>query len=258
MKVVFIGAGNVATHLATVMDSKEFDIVQIYSYTIKSAQTLSVKLGKSTPCTNQIMDIDSCADLYIFSIKDSALQQVISQMKPNKGVWAHTAGSMPMSIFEGYTEHYGVIYPLQTFSKSKAIDWTNIPIFVEASDEKTLSVLQSVASKFSKSVHELSSEKRKYVHLTGVFACNFTNYMYNVSADILQQAGLPFEVALPLIDETCAKVHTLSPIEAQTGPAVRYDQNVMNRHLDLIEDKTLKDIYRLISDKIHENHKRQQ
>ena len=254
MKIVFIGAGNVATHLASTMDSTGFEIIQIFSQTIESAKALSEKLSKKPVYTNQIDQIDNRADLYIFSIKDSALQQVVSQIKPNSGIWVHTAGSMSINIFNGYADRFGVIYPLQTFSKSKSIDWTNIPIFLEASDSDTLEVLKSVANKLSKSVHELSSDKRKYVHLTGVFACNFTNYMYSVSADILQQAGLPFEVALPLIDETCAKVHTLSPKEAQTGPAIRFDENVMNRHIDLIEDAKLKEIYRLISEKIHENH----
>lgn len=254
MKVVFIGAGNVATHLASVMDSTGFEIIQIFSQTIESAKALSEKLSKKPTYINQIDQIDNRADLYIFSIKDSALQQVVSQIKPNSGIWTHTAGSMSIDLFSGYADHFGVIYPLQTFSKNKPIDWTNIPIFLEASDTDTLDVLKSVADQLSKSVYELSSDKRKYVHLTGVFACNFTNYMYSVSADILQQAGLPFEVALPLIDETCAKVHTLSPKEAQTGPAIRFDENVMNRHIDLIEDAKLKEIYRLISEKIHENH----
>lgn len=254
MKIVFIGAGNVATHLASVMDSTGFEIIQIFSQTIESAKALSKKLSRKPVYTNQIDQIDNGADLYIFSIKDSALQQVASQIKPNLGIWIHTAGSMSIDLFNGYADHFGVIYPLQTFSKNKSIDWTNIPIFLEASDTDTLEVLKLVANRLSKSVYELSSDKRKYVHLTGVFACNFTNYMYSVSADILQQAGLPFEVALPLIDETCAKVHTLSPKEAQTGPAIRFDENVMNRHINLIEDAKLKEIYRLISEKIHENH----
>ncbi|WP_101689000.1 Rossmann-like and DUF2520 domain-containing protein [Dysgonomonas massiliensis] len=254
MKIVFIGAGNVATHLASAMDSTGFEIIQIFSQTIESAKALSEKLSKKPIYTNQIDQIDNRADLYIFSIKDSALQQVVSQIKPNSGIWIHTAGSMSIDLFRGYANRFGVIYPLQTFSKNKQVDWTNIPIFLEASDIDTLDVLKSVAGQLSKSVYELSSDKRKYVHLTGVFACNFTNYMYSASADILQQAGLPFEVALPLIDETCAKVHTLSPKEAQTGPAIRFDENVMNRHIDLIEDAKLKEIYRLISEKIHENH----
>lgn len=254
MKVVFIGAGNVATHLASVMDSAGFDIIQIFSQTIESAKALSEKLGKKPIYINQIDQIDNGADTYIFSIKDSALQQIISQIKSNSGIWVHTAGSMPIDLFQGYANRFGVVYPLQTFSKNKPVDWTNIPIFLEASDADTLKTLKVVANKLSKSVYELSSDKRKYVHLTGVFACNFTNYMYSVSADILQQAGLPFEVALPLIDETCAKVHTLSPKEAQTGPAIRFDENVMNRHIDLIEDAKLKEIYRLISEKIHANH----
>lgn len=255
MKVTFIGAGNVATHLATTMLEKGYEIAQIYSYSEESAKSLADKLNKPDIYTNRISDIYPDSDLYIFALKDSVLQEVASQLSSNNGIWIHTAGSMPLDIFKGLNKHYGVIYPLQTFSKNKPLNWDNIPLFLEASDTDTLSKLQQVAQSISSNVYELNSDKRKYVHLTGVFACNFTNYMYSVSADILKDAGLPFEVALPLIEETCAKVHTLSPIEAQTGPAVRYDENVMQKHLSLIDDEQLKELYHLISKKIYENHK---
>lgn len=255
MKVVFIGAGNVATHMATAMSACGFNVIQIYSRTDESARILASKIGESTTYTNQISNINPNADIYIFSLKDSVLQEIASSITPNSGIWVHTAGSMPLEIFEGLNQHYGVIYPLQTFSKNKPLDWSNVPIFLEASDQKTLDILYGVALQISSKVYELSSEKRKYVHLTGVFACNFTNYMYSVSADILKKADLPFDVALPLIEETCNKVHTLSPIEAQTGPAVRYDENVMKKHLNLIDDEQLKELYRLMSEKIYENHK---
>lgn len=250
MKVVFVGAGNVATNLAIELYRLDFDIVQVYSRTQESADELAHQV-KAIATTNLSNIIDS-ADLYIFSVKDAVLKDVLSQIPHNKGLWIHTAGSLPLSILEGFTEKYGVFYPLQTFSKGRNITWKNIPIFVEASDIESEELLMAIAKQLSEKVAILSSDLRQYVHLTGVFACNFVNHMYALSAEVLKKANLTFDVALPLIDETASKVHEMNPEEAQTGPAVRYDENVMNKHLAMLDNDKMADIYRLISDSIHQ------
>lgn len=251
MKVVFIGAGNVATHLVEELYHKSFDIVQVYSRTAESAGALATKVD-AMPVTD-IKSVVNDADIYIFSVKDSVLEEVASLLPANNGIWIHTAGSLPMNILCKYTSRFGVLYPFQTFSKNRPVDWTDIPVFVEASDSESLSVLMDVAGELSDKVCELSSDKRRYVHLTGVFACNFTNHMYALSKQFLAKADLPFEAALPLIDETASKVHTLTPEEAQTGPAIRFDENIINKHLELIDDVNIKEIYKLISGNIHRN-----
>lgn len=249
MKVVFIGAGNVATHLATELYKKSFDIIQIYSRTIESASVLA-KQVHAIAITDTASIIND-ADLYIFSVKDSVLDDIASLLPRNKGIWAHTAGSVPLDIFNKYTENYGVIYPFQTFSKNRSMDWHNIPIFIEASNANSLITIQAIARQLSYKVSELSSDNRKYIHLTGVFACNFTNHMYALSELFLKKIDLPFDLAIPLIDETASKIHSLTPDEAQTGPAIRYDKNVIDKHLEMIEDEKIKEIYRLISENIH-------
>ena len=249
MKIVFIGAGNVATHLATELYKYDFDIAQVYSRTDESAQSLA-NLVEAEAITD-IKNIIDEADLYIFSVKDSILEELASRLSSNNGIWIHTAGSIPLNIFEKYVSKYGVLYPFQTFSKNRKIEWGKVPIFIEASDSKVLQSLEKTAHILSDKVTTISSDQRKYLHLTGVFACNFVNHMYTLSSDILKKAGLPFDVALPLIDETAAKVHSIMPKDAQTGPAIRYDENVINTHLSLIEDEKVKEIYRLISENIH-------
>ncbi|HCO66923.1 MAG TPA: DUF2520 domain-containing protein [Dysgonomonas sp.] len=249
MKTVFIGAGRLAVNLAEELYNKSTNIVQVYSRTIESAKILAEKVNSSF--TNDIREINKDADLYIFSIKDSVVGDIIKEMPANKGIWVHTSGSLPMSIFEGYTSRYGVIYPFQTFSKDRKVNFKEIPIFLESNNEEDRNLLQDISGRISDKVYNLSSEKRQYVHLTGVFACNFVNHMYAVSEKILQKEGIPYDAILPLIDETAAKVHVLSPEDAQTGPAVRYDENIINKHLELLDDPALKSIYSLISENIH-------
>jgi len=146
-----------------------------------------------------------------------------------------------------------VLYPMQTFSKAREVDFSDIPFFLEASGKMEMDILKSVATSMSRNVHEADSEQRRYLHLSAVFACNFANAMYTASARLLEEHGLSFDAMLPLIDETARKVHTLHPADAQTGPAVRYDRNVIDKHLALLADHPLyRELYELTSRIIHE------
>lgn len=253
MRIVFIGSGNLATNFAKELYAKSFKIEQVYSRTIESAKLLAKQVNAEW--TNNINEITSQADLYIFSVKDDVLEEVLRKIPSNDGLWIHTSGSLPLDIFRGHNEHFGVIYPLQTFSKSRQVHFENIPLFIEASDDKSLSEIGLLCEKVSSKIHNLSSEKRKYIHLTGVFASNFANHMYAIANNILREQEIPFDVLFTLIDETTAKIHDLMPEDAQTGPAVRYDENIINKHLALLDKRQYKSIYTLLSQSIHDSEK---
>ena len=180
----------------------------------------------------------------------------MAQLKSNEGTWVHTAGSMPMALFAGHAKHYGVCYPLQTFSKTRAVDVSKVPFFIEGSDAETEERLCQLAERLSTSVQRLSSEKRKSLHLAAVFTCNFVNHLYVLGGELLAKEGIDARLLLPLIDETAAKVHDMSPLAAQTGPAVRYDENVIQKQLAQLEaDSTKWEIYALMSQSIHQHSK---
>lgn len=249
MKIVIIGAGNLATHMTKALKEAGEEVVMIYSRSEESASALGEKTG--IPYTTDLSLLPDDADLYIFAVKDSALESVLSSVKPNSGIWAHTAGSVDMNIFKDYSERGAVYYPLQTFSKEKEVNYREIPVCVEAVRKEDEAILMSLASKLSDHPEKVTSEQRKYLHLSAVFACNFTNHMYDIASVILKENNLSFDIIRPLIKETCDKIMTLSPREAQTGPAVRYDENIINRQTGLLEDPVLKDIYKLLSKNIN-------
>lgn len=254
LTITFIGAGNVATHLAPALARKGGRINQIYSRTENSAQTLASAL--ECPFTTDLTEVSPDADIYIVSVKDSALEEVIDTLtrhaNPN-ALYVHTAGSMPMDVWKGKVRRYGVLYPMQTFSKQREVDFTSVPFFIEAACSKDTELLEELAGRLSPKVYKASSEQRKYLHIAAVFACNFTNHMYAISEHLLKAHGLPFEAMLPLIDETARKVHGLSPVEAQTGPARRDDRNVIDRHMNMLEKENpeLAALYGLVSKNIH-------
>lgn len=252
MKVVFIGAGNLATNLSEAMLSAGFEVLQVYSRTEESARNLGTKLGCLWTC--DVSSLDSTANLYIISVSDKAISEVLDKLdvQNNEAVFCHTAGSVGMNVFEGKGfDNYGVFYPMQTFSKNKKVDFRNIPIFIEYSNNVARCVLTDVAEKLSDTVYVRDSKARKALHISAVFACNFVNHMYDISARLLEEHNIPFDVMFPLVDETAAKVHEMKPKDAQTGPAVRGDVNVMKEHLLMLEkEPELKELYELISKNI--------
>ena len=256
MNAVIIGSGNLATHLAIALHEKGITISQIYSRTTSNAELLSQKLN--CKFTIHTAEIDKNADIYFYALKDSSFHSVLKKFRAPKAIHVHTSGSISMKDFYGYAENYGVFYPLQTFSKKKEIDFSNIPICIEANSDKVEKVLQNLASLLSNNIYILSSEQRKKVHLAAVFACNFTNYMYDIAHDIVLSAGVEFDILKPLIAETAQKIETLSPREAQTGPAVRYDENTINKHLILLERNThWHAIYLKLTKNIYLRHQKQ-
>ena len=230
MRIALIGRGRVATHMGKALLKAGHKVVSVNSRTLA--------------------ELPQDADVYIIAVKDRALQEVISKVtKGREGqLFLHTAGSMPLSVFEGYADNAGVLYPMQTFSMDREVDFREIPLFIEGADPR----IRAVAESLSAHVYELSTADRKYLHLAAVFACNFANHCYTLAADVLQKKGLPLDVMLPLVDETARKVHELHPTEAQTGPAVRGDQNVMQAQAALLDGKA-KEIYELLSQSIQEH-----
>lgn len=251
MEIVFVGAGRLATQFAKALHRKGHHIQAVYSRTMAAAEALCSVVGGTA--TDDITQLPPYADAYILAVKDSVLPTLIPQLvKGREGrPMFHTAGSMPMSVF-GNLRHHGVIYPMQTFSKEREVDFARIPVFIEANNPLALHVANMVASAVSDHVTELADDERRRLHLAAVFACNFANHCYTLAADILERHGLPFSVLLPLIDETAQKVHEMHPRQAQTGPAVRYDENVINAQLDLLADTPLpQEVYALMSRSIH-------
>ena len=233
MKVVLIGRGRLATNLEHALLLAHHDVVSINSRTLES--------------------LPLEADVFMVAVKDAALMDVVrTAVKGRENqLFVHTAGSMPMDLFAGLTAHYGVFYPMQTFSKERLVDFNDISVFLETNDEASMERLKMLAATLTPHIYELDSEGRKHLHLAAVFACNFVNHCYALSAEVLKAKGLPFSVMLPLVDETAQKVHELAPVEAQTGPAVRGDQNVMQMQAAMLAaNPVVKGIYEALSNDI--------
>ncbi|MDR2917002.1 MAG: DUF2520 domain-containing protein [Tannerella sp.] len=247
--VVFIGAGNVATHLSLAMKNAGFSIRQIFSRSENSAKSLAEKLNCNY--TTDVKEILPDADIYLFSLKDDVLQDIVASVPPNNGLWIHTAGSIPMDLFRGYAEYYGVIYPMQTLSKQRHTNFFKVPLFIEGNTKNNEDKIYDIAQMLSGSVTHMASDKRRHLHLAAVFACNFSNHMYSLAAKILEEQDIDWHILQPLIDETANKLYSMSPGNAQTGPAVRYDRHVIERHLSMLKDEDTRKLYLMISENIH-------
>lgn len=252
MKIALIGAGNVATCLGPRLKEAGHEITAVYSRTVESARILADRLGATY--TTDLKAVPA-SDAAIVMLKDDALKELAPAIADSlkDSLLLHTAGSVPMDIW--YTAgamKYGVLYPMQTFSKTSVIDWSQVPLFIEGSSDQTLNSIKELALTVSPDVTVLSSEGRKKLHLAAVFTCNFSNHMYAIAEQLLADEGVPFRVMLPLVRETARKVETMSPKDAQTGPAIRGDRKVIDEHLALLKDNPeFAELYRLISTDIN-------
>jgi len=251
MRISLIGAGNLATQLGPALAAKGHSFLQVYSRTADSAEQLADKLNAQA--VTQPEQIHSDVDLIICALKEDAFSTVLSRIDYGNAILVHTAGSLPMEELAEYTPNHGVLYPLQTFSKQRKVDFAEIPFFIEAANPEILKVLERLALDVSETVIPADSNQRKYLHLSAVFACNFVNYLYGVAENLVQEQGLDFQYLIPLITETAAKVKSLSPLEAQTGPAVRYNRTIMEKQLTLLkEHPDWQILYQKLSEGIHD------
>ncbi len=207
--IVLIGAGNVATHLGLAIQKTGRKIVQVYSRTETSAKQLADLLNAKFTC--EIEEINRKVDLFILSVTDDAVSEIAGKLNLGQKLVVHTSGSLPMDILRKSSENFGVLYPLQTFSKSRSVDFSTVPLCIEANSKDNLQLLEHFANDLSQKVVEVDSEKRKILHLAAVFACNFPNFMYSIAGQILADKGLDFELLRPLILETALKVQKLKP-----------------------------------------------
>ncbi len=256
LRIVLIGAGNVATHFALALKNKAHDIVQIYSRNITNAQELALKTNAEA--INDIRDIKHNAELYIIAVSDNAIGNILSSIDFSKKNVVHTAGSIPLSIFSPEIKNAGIFYPFQTFSKDRVLNFSETPLCIEANNTGFELFLIDLAKQLSNRVQKVNSEQRKYLHLSGVFACNFVNHLYHIAGNILEEHKIDRKILFPLIKETAGKIEELSPIQAQTGPAVRNDTESLKKHLDLLTLKPeYREIYKWFSEQIFKTSEKQ-
>lgn len=249
-EIVILGAGNVATHLATVLDEIGH-VGQIWSRDINNALTVSERL-KDCQAVCHLSEINRQADLYIISVVDDAIPSILDNINDVKGIIAHTSGSVSLKDLQPYINEktkLGVLYPLQTFSRHCAVDIKEIPFFIEGNSPEVTQVLEDIAGKLSSKVYRADSQVRGHLHIAAVFACNFVNHLWAI-ADIYLKENTDFNLSVfePLMKEVLRKALD-NPHSAQTGPAVRNDKRVIARHLAALRGNEA-EIYKLLSESI--------
>jgi predicted short-subunit dehydrogenase-like oxidoreductase (DUF2520 family) len=246
MRITLIGSGNVATHLAAALKNAGHSIAQVYSRNMQNAALLAYHV--KAEAIDNIGNVNPDTDIFIIAIKDDVIAPMAEQLAIHQKLMVHASGATDLYSLLAFSDNVGVFYPLQTFSKTREVDFRNVPLCIEARDEAIAKTLEELAQTISNKVYHINSEKRKTLHLAAVFACNFPNYLYTIAQQIIAKQGLDFELLRPLIQETAEKVQSADPVKVQTGPAVRNDENTMAMHQQLLEgEPLLQELYFLLS-----------
>jgi predicted short-subunit dehydrogenase-like oxidoreductase (DUF2520 family) len=249
LRFTLAGAGNVAWHMGRALLQKGHAIKQVLDRTAASSKQLAEELNAESSGTPEdgVSDTDAC----LICVSDDAISSVIEQLKPGNCLIMHTAGSVPLDVFRNKATNYGVLYPLQTFTKGRPLDYSHIPFLTEANTPENLGLINQVALSVSSHVTEADSTQRLFIHVAAIFASNFSNHMYAVAEKLAREYKMPFDLLKPLISETTSKAMDMSPLKAQTGPAVRGNMKIMEKHLELLRDHPrLQELYRMISEDI--------
>lgn len=246
MKLTLIGSGNVATHLGAAFKNAGHRIVQVYSRNMQQAALLAYHV--QAEAIDDLKQISPETDMFIIAVKDDAIDALAAQLSAFNKPIVHTSGGTDINILTPYTEQAGVFYPLQTFSKTKELDFRSVPLCIEGATSEITAILTELAQSISNNVYQVNSAQRSILHVAAVFACNFPNYLYELARGLLAQYQLSFDLLRPLIMETAEKVQGSLPADVQTGPAVRNDINTMNKHLEMLQNEPgLQQIYELLS-----------
>jgi predicted short-subunit dehydrogenase-like oxidoreductase (DUF2520 family) len=248
-EIVIIGAGRLAFHLGVAFAGHGLPVVQVYNRTAEKGRRLAAKIGSAF--TDHMDEITPDAGLYILAVSDSIIEEVASRLRLKDKLVVHTSGTVHMDILSRVSANIGVFYPVQTFTQNRRVDFRNVPLCVEANSEKSTDELTRLAGILSQNVYQLDSDKRKILHLGAVFACNFTNFIYAVAEEILLENDMPFDLLKPLILQTARNVSYGDLILNQTGPAVRGDDKVLDKHREMLANHPdYLEIYNLISNNI--------
>jgi predicted short-subunit dehydrogenase-like oxidoreductase (DUF2520 family) len=254
--VSFIGSGNLAWHLAPALDNMGYVVREVYSQNPNHAEELTERLYQAeVKATLDFSTSDS--KVFIIAVTDDAINDIAREIiLPEDAILVHTSGSQPITELQyAATQNLGVFYPLQTFSKSKKVDFKEVPIFIESYTDETEKILMQLARSISKEVRKIGSEERKALHVAAVFASNFSNHMLTIAKEIMQQNNLSYDWLKPLITETINKSMYIGPENAQTGPAKRADLNILDSHIDFLkEQQSIAEIYKVISQHIIDTH----
>ncbi len=255
MKIAIVGSGNVATHLACGLVEAGVEVCAVFSRDLSHASRLADRLGEGTGRYDDFSRLDSCgADAVIVSVADNALATLAASL-PHMGDVPvfHTSGTVGLEVLAGVSSRYGIIYPLQTFSREVAVDISAVPFFTEGCDEATLAVADSIARRLSAKVSHADASRRRVLHVAGVLSCNFPNFLWECVEELLAKAGYPLDVVEPLVRATVDKAFAVGPHASQTGPARRGDVEVIERHAASL-DAPLDSVYRTLSEMIMKKH----
>ena len=240
--IVLVGSGNLANHLFdAILGLQDFEVVQVIG---RNKESLGGFSDKTQICTRKEAAVG--ADIYVLAVSDGAIKDVSDTLAVKQGLIVHTAGMVAMDTLDRHPRH-GVFYPLQSFSKGRKINFREVPLCIEAKEQKDLEILNKLAAALSDKVAVVDSEKRRILHLAAVFVNNFTNHLYQIGFDICNSGGLASDLLKPIIRETAEKIQNMDPIQAQTGPARRGDQQTMEAHRHLLSNSEQREIYETLS-----------
>lgn len=255
IKTAFIiGSGNVAWLLGVTIKKIGIEVLGVYNKTQSNGEKLAKEL--KVPFYKELQNIPLNADIYFLCVSDAAINNVSKLLPKTNGLVVHNSGSVSINEISEKHLHRGVFYCLQTMKKTLPMDFSKSPILIQANSQEDEDLLFNLAKKLTENVRKTSDLERTKLHITAVFSCNFTNYLYAVAYEYAKENQIDFNLLIPLLAKTTMQITAeTDPFLNQTGPAVRNDMAVIEKHLTLLKkDQEKHELYKFLTNSIL-NHK---
>ncbi|MDR2835572.1 MAG: DUF2520 domain-containing protein [Bacteroidales bacterium] len=253
IKIAIIGAGNVASHFVEKIKNTDIQILQICNRHINKAKKLANIVNAEA--IDNFEQILPNADIYFFMLSDSGIVEIIDKIKSQKGIFVHTSGTLSKDIFKNHTNNYGVFYPFQTFSEKDKLNFNDLPILLDTSNKYTSEILEKFAQNLKCKVYNIDEKQRQIIHLSGIFASNFANHCVFLGEQILKNENIDIDIIQPLLKQSFNKIFSIGAKKAQTGPAYRNDEIIIEKHLKMLENnRNLSEIYKILSKSIQKTY----
>ena len=140
MNISIIVQGKLQLNLSNALQYIGHNIIEVYSRTVLSATTLAHQLN--CKAITEIEEVSVESDLYVIALTDNALSTIIPSLCKGreKSIFVHTAGSISKDISKIMRNTMAFFILCKTFSLDREINFSEIPFFIESSDESTFSL----------------------------------------------------------------------------------------------------------------------
>ncbi len=255
-----VGCGRVGTTLAKYLTDAGYRCLGTASRSEASAKAAAEAAGCDLFSVSPEA-VTKEADVVFITTPDDAIESVCEEIAAKGGfkedaLVYHCSGSLPSTLLASAKTQgalIGSMHPLQSFASAgtEVNPFKGIIVSVEG-DLSAVDLALEMAWKLGATGLTIRTDAKAIYHAAAVVASNALVTLVDLAYQLIEAAGIgpddAYKVLGPLIEGTLYNIKDKGTVDALTGPVVRGDVSVIEKHVAEIEDKTpdLSELYKVL------------